>query len=188
MTRHTTKSSHPVIIATGEKSLDQLDFQLPGLIELEWRRQYRSGDARGDGWFGQGWTHSLATELWVEDDVIRYWDEQGREVVLPAIAVGQEHFQAYEQFTLTRPKANHWVLRHNQGLTHHFRRRHDSQTRLPLEVVQNRNLRRVVLQFDDRDFGNGFDALALPPRPHGLSTAPGEHCASCGRTRSSSAK
>ena len=65
-TARRTKSNHPVIIATGEKSLDQLDFELPGPIELEWRRQYRSGDARSDGWFGQGWTHPLATELWLE--------------------------------------------------------------------------------------------------------------------------
>ena len=150
------KSRHPVIIATGEKSLDQLDFQLPGLIELEWHRQYRSGDARNDGWFGQGWTHSLATELWIEDDMLRYWDEQGREVVLPAISMGQEHFEAYEQFTLTRPNANHWALRHNEGLTHHFRQLHPKQSRLPLEVVQDRNLRRLVLQFNNGDFGDGF--------------------------------
>ena len=169
----TTKSCHPVIIATGEKSLDQLDFQLPGPIELEWRRQYRSGDARSDGWFGQGWTHALATELWLQDDVLRYWDEQGREVVLPAIAVGQEHFQAYEQFTLTRPSANHWALRHNQGLSHHFRQRHAKQWRLPLEVVQDRNLRRVLLQFNDGDFGDGFDAQATLPRPQRLIDSAG---------------
>ena len=173
MSTHATTSRHPVIIATGEKSLDQLDFQLPGPIELEWRRQYRSGDARNDGWFGQGWTHSLATELWVENDVLRYWAEQGREVVLPAIAVGQEHFQAYEQFTLTRPAANHWALRHNQGLTHHFRQRHGRQWRLPLEVVQDRNLRRVLLQFNDGDFGDGFDAREAPPRPQRLIDSAG---------------
>ncbi len=165
MSTSALKSCHPVIIATGEKSLDQVDFELPGPIKLEWRRQYRSGDARCDGWFGQGWSHALATELWIDEDVIRYWDEQGREVALPAIAVGQEHFQAYEQFTLTRPKANHWAIRHNQGQTHHFRQRHVAQTRLPLEVTQDRNLRRVVLQFDERAFGEGFDAAALPPRP-----------------------
>lgn len=167
MSTRTTKSRHPVIIATGEKSLDQLDFELPGPIELEWRRQYRSGDARSDGWFGQGWTHALATELWVEDrDVLRYWDEQGREVLLPAIAVGQEHFQAYEQFTLIRPGTDHWALRHNQGQTHHFRRRNPSQTRLPLEVIQDRNAKRVLLKFDDREFsGDGFDAQAALPRP-----------------------
>ncbi|VAW67885.1 hypothetical protein MNBD_GAMMA09-2107, partial [hydrothermal vent metagenome] len=162
-TARRTRSSHPVIIATGEKSLDQLDFELPGPIELEWRRQYRSGDARSDGWFGQGWTHPLATELWLDDDVLRYWDEQGREVLLPAVAVGQEHFQAYEQFTLTRPDAHHWALRHNQGLTHHFYQRHPDQSRLPLEAVQDRNFRRVVLQFDDHDFGDDFDAQAAPP-------------------------
>ena len=102
--RSTAKSRHPVIIATGEKSLDHLDFELPGPIELEWRRHYRSGDARTHGWFGQGWSHPLATELWIEDDVLRYWDKQGREVALPAVQVGQEHFEAYEQFTLARPR------------------------------------------------------------------------------------
>ena len=166
-------SRHPVIIATGEKSLDQLDFQLPGPIELEWRRQYRSGDARSDGWFGQGWAHPLATELWIQDEVLRYWDEQGREVLLPAIAVGQEHFQAYEQFTVTRPAANHWALRHNQGFTHHFRQRHAKQWRLPLEVVQDRNLRRILLQFNDSDFGDGFDAQAAIPRPQRLIDSAG---------------
>jgi RHS repeat-associated protein len=173
MSTRTLKSRHPVIIATGEKSLDQLDFQLPGPIELEWRRRYRSGDARSDGWFGQGWAHPLATELWVEDDVLHYWDEQGREVVLPAIAVGQEHFQAYEQFTLTRPAANHWALRHNQGLTYHFRQHHATQWRLPLEVVQDRNLRRVLLQFSDADFGDGFDTQTTPPRPQRLIDSAG---------------
>ena len=173
MSTRTAKSSHPVVIATGEKSLDQLDFQLPGPIELEWRRQYRSGDARSDGWFGQGWTHSLATELWIEDDVLRYWDEQGREIVLPAIAVGQEHFQAYEQFTLIRPGAARWALRHNQGLTHHFRQRHAAQRRLPLEVVQDRNRRRLLLQFDESDFADGFQAQVAPPRPQQLIDSAG---------------
>jgi RHS repeat-associated protein len=172
-TARSTRSSHPVIIATGEKSLDHLDFELPGPIELEWRRQYRSGDARSDGWFGQGWTHALATELWLEDDVLRYWDEQGREVLLPAIAVGQEHFQAYEQFTLTRPGDRHWALRHNQGLTHHFRQRHPGQTRLPLEVLQDRNARRVALKYDERDFAEDFDAGAVPPRPQRLVDSAG---------------
>lgn len=172
-TARRTKSSHPVIIATGEKSLDELDFELPGPIELKWRRQYRSGDARSDGWFGQGWTHPLATELWLEEDVIRYWDEQGREVLLPALEVGEEYFQAYEQFTFTRPDAHHWTLRHNDGLTYHFRQRHPDQSRLPLEAVQDRNFRQVVLQFDDHDFGDGFDAQAAPPRPQRLIDSAG---------------
>lgn len=173
MNTHAPKSRHPVIVATGEKSLDHLDFELPGPIDLEWRRQYRSGDARRDGWFGQGWSHAFATELWIEDDVLRYWDEQGREVVLPAIAVGQEHFQAYEQFTLARPGPDRWALRHNQGLTHHFRQRHAKQWRLPLEVVQDRNLRRLRLLFNDADFGETFDPQAASPRPQRLIDSAG---------------
>jgi YD repeat-containing protein len=166
-------TGHPVIIATGEKSIDHTDFQLPGAIELVWRRQYRSGDARTHGWFGQGWSHALATELWIDDDVLRHWDEQGREVVLPAVKVGQEHFEAYEQFTLTRPAENHWALRHNQGQTHHFRQRHALQRQLPLEVIQDRNRRRIVLQFDDGDFSARFDPVALPPRPRRLIDSAG---------------
>jgi RHS repeat-associated protein len=173
MNKRAARSRHPVIIATGEKSLDQLDFQLPGPIELEWRRQYRSGDARTDGWFGQGWSHPLSTELWVEEDVLRYWDEQGREVVLPAVAVGEEHFEAYEQFTLIRPEVNRWALRHNQGLTHHFRQHHPAQWRLLLEVVQDRNRRRVVLQFNQENFGARFRAHATPPRPQSLIDSAG---------------
>ncbi len=173
MSTRTTKSRHPVIIATGEKSLDHLDFELPGPIELEWRRQYRSGDTRTHGWFGQGWSHPLATELWIDDDVLRYWDAQGREVALPALQVGQEHFEAYEQFTLTRPADNHWALRHNQGVTHHFRRRHQQQRQLPLEVIQDRNRRRILLQFDDREFADVVDPHAAPPRPHRLIDSAG---------------
>lgn len=45
--------------------LDQADFDLPGPIPLAWRRRYRSGDGGTDGWFGQGWSHPLATELWL---------------------------------------------------------------------------------------------------------------------------
>lgn len=173
MSTRALKSRHPVIIATGEKALDQSDFELPGPIKLRWRRRYRSGDARSDGWFGQGWSHALATELWIDDDVIRYWDEQGREVALPAIEVGQSHFQAYEQFTLTRPGQHHWAIRKNQGLTQHYRRRHPAQTQLPLEVLQDRNFRRIVLRFDEQDFGERFDAQAVSPRPHSVIDSTG---------------
>jgi RHS repeat-associated protein len=173
MKSRAAKSRYPVIIATGEKSLDQLDFELPGPIALEWRRQYRSGDARTHCWFGQGWSHPLATELWIDDDVLRYWDEQGREVALPALEVGQEHFAAYEQFTLMRPAAHHWALRHNQGVTHHFRQRHPLQRQLSLEVIQDRNRRRILLQFDERDFAGSFDPLAAPPRPYCLIDSAG---------------
>jgi RHS repeat-associated protein len=163
----------PVVIATGEKMLDQTDFSLSGDVNLEWRRRYRSGDARVDGWFGQGWSHPLSTELWLQPDVLRYWDATGREVALPQIEVGQEYFHAYEQFTLIHPAPHHWALRHNHGVTHHFRVRASNQWRLPLEVVQDRNGNRVVLRFDDADFADRFNARSAPPRPTGLTDSAG---------------
>ena len=155
----------PVIIATGEKMLDQTDFVLEGDIPLTWRRRYRSGDARADGWFGQGWSHPLAIELWVESDLLRYVDPKGREVKLPFIEVGQSHFHAYEQFTLLHPEPNHWAVQRNDGQTEHFRRHAANQWRLSLEVIQDRNQNRILLKFDQADFGEGFDAFARPPRP-----------------------
>lgn len=163
----------PVIIATGEKMLDQTDFSLPGDIPLDWRRRYRSGDVRTDGWFGQGWSHPLSTELWLQPEALRYWDEKGRELALPNVAVGQEYFHAYEQFTLIHPAPHHWALRHNNGLTHHFRRRTANQWRLPLEVIADRNQNRILLGFDDSDFGERFNPQAALPRPTRLMDSAG---------------
>jgi hypothetical protein len=52
----------PVIFATGVKIINEADFVLLGVLELQWQRFYRSSD-RCPGWLGHGWSVPLAVEL-----------------------------------------------------------------------------------------------------------------------------
>ncbi|NHZ64324.1 DUF6531 domain-containing protein [Massilia genomosp. 1] len=131
-----TKS--PVIIASGEKSLTESDFSLPGLIDLEWIRKYRSGDIRF-GWFGQGWSTPLAVELTLSAHQLTYHDASGRCVPLPAIGPGVVHVDAYEGMTLAHPTPDEWELAFKDGETQHFRRVRDDQFVLPLARISDRN-------------------------------------------------
>jgi len=128
----------PVIIATGEKTLSELDFELSHTVTIVWRRYYRSGLSR-DGWFGQGWVLPMSVELLIGAQGLQYLDERARTVALPWLEVGQTHWDAYEQFTLQRPDAQTWVVNHKSGLAFHFVRRHAMQWRLPLRGMVNRD-------------------------------------------------
>jgi RHS repeat-associated protein len=128
----------PVIIATGEKSLSHVDFELPGLIPLTWSRKYRSGDIR-EGWFGQGWSSPCSVTLHLSADGLVYHDAEGREVDLPPIDIDTEHFDAYEGLTLIHPEPNIWQLLFKEGRIEIFRRNADDQFTLPLTSVQDRN-------------------------------------------------
>ncbi|MES2264686.1 MAG: RHS repeat-associated core domain-containing protein [Pseudomonadota bacterium] len=136
----------PVIIATGEKSLIDSDFSLPGLIPLDWRRSYRSGDVHSS-WFGQGWTTPLSVQLSLAADGLTYHDAGGRGVPLPALAVGTEHFDAYEQFTLRHPEQDRWELVFKDGQTQHFERVREDLFTLPLAAIADRNNNRIAFEY-----------------------------------------
>jgi RHS repeat-associated protein len=174
---HSTKcacaTENPVILATGEKTLTQTDFSLGGPIPVGWLRHYRSGDARTDGWFGQGWSHPLATELWLQADQLLYHDGQGRAVRLPGLEEGEEHFEAYERFTVRRTHADAWQLVHTDGRIHHFTRQAAGQWRLPLVALSDRNDNRIQLHFDQSAFGPGFRPFGTPPRPGRIADSAG---------------
>jgi len=137
---------NPVVIATGEKSMIESDFSLSGPIPLDWTRKYRSGDTRS-GWFGQGWNLPLAVELLLGFDGLTYFDASGRSVKLPTIAVGAEHFDAYEQFTLRRRTDHLWELAFKDGQSQFFRRNRDDLFLLPLAGIIDRNDNRILLHY-----------------------------------------
>ncbi|WP_225975920.1 DUF6531 domain-containing protein [Paracidovorax avenae] len=166
-------SKRPVVIATGEKTLTQTDFSFAGPMPVGWLRHYRSGDARTDGWFGQGWSHPLATELWLQADQLLYHDGQGRAVGLPSLEEGEEHFEAYERFTVRRTAPDAWQLVHTDGRIHHFSRQAAGQWRLPLAAISDRNGNRIQLHFDQSAFGPGFRPFATPPRPGRIADSSG---------------
>jgi RHS repeat-associated protein len=166
-------SQHPVVLATGEKSLAQTDFALPGPIPLSWQRSYRSGDDRDDGWFGPGWSHPLAVELWLQADQLVYCDRQGRRVALPLLETGQAHFDAYERITLARASAHEWQLHAVDGRMQRFVRKAAGQWRLALEDISDRNGNGIWLHFDDAHFTANFDPFAAPPRPRHVTDSAG---------------
>ncbi|MDQ1835216.1 RHS repeat-associated core domain-containing protein [Massilia scottii] len=157
----------PVIVATGEKSLVDEDFSLSGPIELEWRRSYRSGDARC-GWFGQGWSMPLSVMVLLSAEGLTYQDKSGRDISLPALAVGGEYFDAYEQFTLKHPSIDTWQITFKDGRTEDFLRGRDDLFALPLAAVSDRNSNQLLLHFPDVP-----DDPFTPWRPHSFTDSAG---------------
>ncbi|CAN7212380.1 DUF6531 domain-containing protein [Acidovorax sp. LjRoot129] len=128
----------PVIISSGEKLLDEIDFQLPGPIPIQWRRRYRSGHREASPW-GQGWTHPFAVELRLSAQGMVHVNDEGRYIELPHVLVGQTHFHKFEKFTLHHPSDNAWVIEYKGGLSHHYRRASPEQWRLQLFGISDRN-------------------------------------------------
>lgn len=127
----------PVIISSGEKLLDETDFQLPGPIPIRWRRRYRSGHRESSPW-GQGWAHPFTLELRLSAQGMVHVNDQGRYIDLPHVPVGHTHFDKFEKFTVHHPNDNTWVLEHKGGLSHHYHRANPEQWRLQLFGVSDR--------------------------------------------------
>ena len=161
------QTQSPVIIATGEKSLQQSDFALPGALPLTWQRHYRSGRLES-GWFGQGWSHALDGQLYLGTGQHHYFDPQGRQVPLPVLAIGAEHFDLYEQFTFSRPSEHVWRIEHKHGLMLTFMRLREDLWRLPLVMQDDRNGNRITLHFTQP----GEDAFR-PMRPYAITDSAG---------------
>jgi len=61
--RHTS-AGDPVDVATGEMfTLPNVDFELPGILKLEFKRQYSSAQRERDVGLGPGWGHPFAWGL-----------------------------------------------------------------------------------------------------------------------------
>ncbi len=147
----------PVLISSGQKSMDETDFTLPGpgpLLSLPWRRRYRSGLAE-DGPFGRGWSHPVAQQLRLSAEGMVLLDEAGRHVPLPLVPEGTDYFDPYEKFTVCRPGADLWIVEHKSGLQHHFRREAPEQWRLPLARLQDRDGNAIAMHWEPMEPGTG---------------------------------
>ncbi|MXN29586.1 DUF6531 domain-containing protein, partial [Delftia sp. CH05] len=136
----------PVILSTGQKHLDETDFTLAGPIPIVWRRRYISGLAEESPW-GRGWSHEFTQELRLSADGCVLADDTGLYVTLPSLAVGAEHFDIYEKFTLSHPEPDLWAITYKEGLSRLFRREAPEQWRLPLAALQDRDGNTVQLHW-----------------------------------------
>ncbi|WP_223275299.1 RHS domain-containing protein [Delftia tsuruhatensis] len=74
-------------------------------------------------------------------------DDTGLYVTLPSLAVGAEHFDIYEKFTLSHPEPDLWAITYKEGLSRLFRREAPEQWRLPLAALQDRDGNTVQLHW-----------------------------------------
>ncbi len=100
--KHATTEGHPVDVVSGAVVDTAVDFALPGLIPLIWRRSYAStrawqGTSLGKG----GWTHPF--EQWIarEDDLLVLRAQDGRDIYFAQVEPGQSTFHRRERLTLT---------------------------------------------------------------------------------------
>ncbi len=142
-------AGHPVNVITGSKVLDgtdDTDFVLPGPLPIVWQRFYSSLDDRADSLFGTGWSVPISVELRLareHDEVasITYWDEQGRDIVFPAVPPGESHFSVPEGIYLICTEGGHYVVETVDGVYRDFGRARTDADREALKLwrLEDRN-------------------------------------------------
>uniref|UniRef100_UPI002ABD88DF DUF6531 domain-containing protein n=1 Tax=Paraburkholderia sp. J67 TaxID=2805435 RepID=UPI002ABD88DF len=158
-----TSTGHPVNVITGGKILDgadDTDFVLPGPLPIAWQRFYSSHDDRADSLFGRGWSVPISVELNIARDAagkiasITYWDEQGRDIVFPAVAPGESHFSVPEGLYLICTAGGHYVVESVDGVYRDFGMAHDSDAEaesLKLWRLEDRNGNWIEIARDEAD-------------------------------------
>lgn len=160
-----TVGKRPVNPVLGVKVLADamdLDFDLPAPLPLPWQRTYVSNNPHS-GWLGQGWALGLSTRL-VERRTSRglglvLIDEFGRDIDLPWLRPGDDHYNEFEQITLSALDDGRLQLSGNDG----------AQRLLFAPVAAaGRQLRQFVLvairDRNDNLIRIDYDAQGLPAR------------------------
>jgi len=89
----------PISVISGEKILEQIDFELPGPIPLRWQRIYRTSHSKDLG-LGVGWSSLLLSRLDLRENEIIYCDAEGREIPFDRLPAGKSCHNSVEQLTL----------------------------------------------------------------------------------------
>ena len=91
----------PISIVTGEKLLEQTDFELPGPLPLKWKRTYRTSHDQDFG-LGAGWSAPYLARLLIRENEVIYADGEGRQILFSLPATGEGCRNTVEQLTLYR--------------------------------------------------------------------------------------
>lgn len=144
-------TGHPVVIATGKVYTSSIDFRLPGPIPLHWHRKWKS-TSKYSGMYGNGWhcDYDLALGWDKKDDVVVVRMADGRPVIFPPIAEGEQYTNPYENLTLLRKK-DHFLLR-DKNLFYRFNFiqtvvKKDEEV-LPLVAIQDSRGSQVRFQYN----------------------------------------
>ncbi|WP_108651045.1 DUF6531 domain-containing protein [Dongshaea marina] len=76
-------ANDPISTFSGEELLRLVDYELPGPIEFNWLRTYRTASSQMDGPLGFGWSSRLNERLAVHEGRLNYFDAEGRKIEIP---------------------------------------------------------------------------------------------------------
>ena len=115
----------PVAMCTGEEILALVDFELPGLFPLQFKRTYRSSQCDENLGLGFGWRsnfhlHIIALKDNNDEQLLELHNEEGRRLTFAMPEPGQTSYQLTESLALRledngslvllRPDSTHWVF------------------------------------------------------------------------------
>lgn len=149
-------SPNPVHSATGAKILDgaeDLDFALPGLLAIEWRRYYSSRDERREGLFGTGWSviYEVCVEIGIHPEGgerLLYTDEQARQIDMGVIPLGGAVFSAGEGLSVRRHAEGQLLIESVDGIYRLFEPTPGNPLHLRLSQLGDRNDNRLLFDYD----------------------------------------
>ncbi|EKT4523819.1 PAAR domain-containing protein, partial [Pseudomonas putida] len=128
---------NPVDLTTGRKVIhDEVDFNLPGLMPIEWSRFYAS-DLTVDSVLGRGWVLPWEQSLRRSGSFIYLTDNQGREVPFVTLQPGERIYNPHEQVYLVCTEGGHYLLQTLDNLFFYFGEVPDTNTEVPLQRIEN---------------------------------------------------
>ncbi|MCE0993334.1 PAAR domain-containing protein, partial [Pseudomonas alloputida] len=150
---------NPVAVATGSKlqeGPEDIDFNLPGLLGIQWARRYDSRDMRSDGLLGMGWSvpyevelarvpHPQGGTLWI------YIDNDGNRLELGRLSAGDAFVSAVDGLAFFQLGDGQTVVEDiNEGLYRVFDTDPLNSKRSRLIRLGDRNLNCLDLLYDEQ--------------------------------------
>ncbi|MBN1931806.1 MAG: PAAR domain-containing protein [Desulfobacterales bacterium] len=152
-----TACGDPVNVVTGEVTIDQLDFVLPGYFPLAFTRMYRSTSFYV-GPLGKGWSHAFDQAV-VEKDGEKN-DEKNKQlflrnstgqlIPLPPLQIGKPAFNPDHKIKIYRPNKIDILISEGRRRSL-FRRSPSTSTNYLLIAIYDKYGNPIELQYDHKD-------------------------------------
>jgi len=149
----------PVLVSAGSKVLfgpEDVDFNLPGLIGIDWARGYDSNDKRSNGLFGMGWSVPYEVELVrvphpEGGELSIYVDEESNRLELGRLNAGDAFVSVVDGLAFFQLEDGQTVVEDtHEGRYKVFDVDPLDPTRSRLVRLGDRNLNVIDLMYDDR--------------------------------------
>ncbi|WP_417329937.1 DUF6531 domain-containing protein [Halomonas cupida] len=156
----------PVDHVMGDENLWQTDFRVPGLIDVEWTRYYRSSiDQLDDSELGARWSSPYHLRFEQSADGLIYIDGLNRALPIEPLSIGESRFLQRELFTIEHPDADTYDLFYLDGGSERYERIAESgsvqYTHFRLVEQRERDGRTLTLDYRQGRLASIHDGASL---------------------------